>query len=92
MNIIDLSIPLENDIISDPPGMQPKIRYFNHDQTADQIVQFFPGLQKQDLPDAEGWALEQVELITHNGTHRDAPWHFHSTRNRGEIGATHDSE
>ena len=90
MNIIDLSIPLENDIISDPPGMQPKIRYFNHDQTADQIVQFFPGLQKQDLPDAEGWALEQVELITHNGTHLDAPWHFHSTMNRGERAITID--
>jgi ABC-type nitrate/sulfonate/bicarbonate transport system permease component len=43
---------------------------------------FFPGLQKNDLPDGEGWAVEKVQLSTHNGTHLDAPWHFHSTRTR----------
>ena len=28
------------------------------------------------------WAVEKVELITHNGTHLDAPYHFHSTQDR----------
>ena len=28
--IIDLSIYLENDIVSDPPGMLPEITYFTH--------------------------------------------------------------
>ena len=28
--IVDLSIYLENDIISDPDGYQPKIEYVNH--------------------------------------------------------------
>jgi kynurenine formamidase len=77
--LIDLSIFLENDVASDPPGLEPHIQYFNHEQTYEQIAPFFPGLQRQDLPDGEGWAVERVSLSTHNGTHLDAPYHFHST-------------
>ena len=80
--IVDLSIYLENDVRSDPPGMEPKIRYFTHDSTFGQIEPFFPGLAREDLPDGEGWAVEQVALSTHNGTHLDAPYHFHSTMNK----------
>ena len=76
---VDLSIYLENDVLSDPPAYAPKIEYFNHQNTFEQIAPFFPGLRKEDLPDGEGWAVERVELITHNGTHLDAPYHFHST-------------
>jgi kynurenine formamidase len=76
---VDLSIYLENDVRSDPPGLGPKIEYFTHDNTYAQIAPFFPGLQKEDLPDGEGWAVEQISLSTHNGTHLDAPYHFHST-------------
>ena len=39
----------------------------------------FPGLTVDDLPDWEGWAVEEITLSTHSGTHMDAPWHFHST-------------
>ncbi|MGA0839424.1 MAG: cyclase family protein [Pseudomonadales bacterium] len=78
--LVDLSIFLENEVPSDPPGMAPKIRYFTHENTFAQIEPFFPGLRKEDLPDGEGWAVEQVSLSTHNGTHLDAPWHFHSTQ------------
>ncbi len=79
--IIDISMHLENDVISDPPGYGPKITYMSHKDTFSQIAPFFPGLEQEDLPDGEAWAIEKVELITHNGTHLDAPYHFHSTMN-----------
>lgn len=88
--IVDLSIFLENDVISDPPGMQPEISYYNHEDTPEQVTAFFPGLETGDLPDGEGWAVERVKLSTHNGTHLDAPYHFHSTMNRGERAITID--
>lgn len=80
--LIDLSIFLENDVVSDPPGLGPRIEYFTHNNTYEHIAPFFPGLQKNDLPDGEGWAVELVQLSTHNGTHLDAPYHFHSTMDR----------
>ena len=81
-SFVDLSIFLENDVLSDPPAFAPKIEYFTHENTFAQIEPFFPGLKKGDLPDGEGWAVELVQLSTHNGTHLDAPYHFHSTMNQ----------
>jgi hypothetical protein len=49
-----------------------------------------PGLKKEDLPDGQGWAVETVNLSTHNGTHLDAPYHFHPTMNKGERAITID--
>lgn len=84
--LVDLSIPITNDIISDPEVMRPQVRYSKHKETVDQIAAFFPGLTAGDLPDGEGWAVESVQLSTHNGTHMDAPWHFHSTTDQAEGG------
>ncbi len=88
--IIDLSIYLENDVISDPPGARPEITYVDHHQSVDSLASFFPGLEKDDLPDGEAWAVELIKLSTHNGTHLDAPYHFHSTMNEGERAITID--
>jgi kynurenine formamidase len=85
--IVDISIHLENDVISDPPPFAPKISYVDHQMSVAQMLAFFPGLAKADLPDGEAWAIEKVELITHNGTHLDAPYHFHSTMNRRQGAA-----
>ena len=87
---VDLSIYLENDVISDPPPFGPKIQYHKHEETAGQIAGFFPGLKKEDLPDGQGWAVENINLSTHNGTHLDAPYHFHPTMNKGERAITID--
>jgi len=90
MKIIDISMPIENDVISDPAPFVPKVTYIDHKQSVDQIAGFFPGLKKEDLPDGEGWAIEHVSLITHNGTHLDAPYHFHSTMDNGKRAITID--
>jgi kynurenine formamidase len=90
MRIIDLSVPLEAGIASDPPGFEPKITYLGHKETAGQVTQFFPGMKTQDLPGGEGWAIEKLEIITHNGTHLDAPYHHHSTMSGGERAITID--
>jgi len=81
LQIIDISMPLENDIKSDPDFVRPHIEYLQHDETVARIQTFFPGLKAEDLPDAAGWAIEKIQLTTHNGTHLDAPYHFHPTMN-----------
>lgn len=87
---MDLSVPLEADIASDPEIMLPEIEYFTHKDTADQMTGFFPGLEADDLPAGDGWALEKLTIWTHNGTHLDSPYHHHSTMNGGERAITID--
>jgi kynurenine formamidase len=83
-NLVDLSVFLENDVISDPPGLRPSIQYIDHLTSIPSLTAFFPGLEAADLPAGEAWAYEKVELITHNGTHLDAPYHFASTMDKGQ--------
>ena len=87
---VDLSIFLENDVVSDPPLYRPHIDYIDHKMSLPELIGFFPGLRPEDLPAEEAWAIERIQLITHNGTHLDAPYHFASTMNRGERAITID--
>jgi kynurenine formamidase len=89
-SFIDLSIFLENDVVSDPEVFRPKIEYVDHRASVAELAGFFPGLAPEDLPDGEAWALERVELITHNGTHLDAPYHYASTMDKGQRAITID--
>ncbi|ANP91068.1 MULTISPECIES: cyclase family protein [Rhizobium] len=82
--IVDLSVPIANGVAADPPGNEPKIQYTDHQQSLNGILAFFPGLTADQLPDGQGWAVERVDLSTHNGTHLDAPWHFHPTQDHGK--------
>lgn len=78
---VDLSITLCNEVVSDPPFMRPEITYQKHDETLGELGVFFPGVTAADTPDGAGFAAaEWVRLTTHNGTHLDAPWHFHPTQ------------
>jgi kynurenine formamidase len=88
---VDLSITLENEIITDPPFMRPRITYQRHHETVTEAQHFFPGVEAKQFPGGEGFAAaETVTLSTHNGTHLDAPYHFHPTMNGGERAITID--
>ncbi len=87
---VDLSIPITDRVVSDPPIMRPQITRFHHKESFGQIAPFFPGLKQEDLPDGEAWAIESLQLTTHNGTHMDAPYHYHSTSDGGLPAATID--
>lgn len=90
MRIVDLSIPVETGVPSDPPELLPQIEYFDHKTSIPVFLATFPGLREQDLINGEAWAGERVTLSTHSGTHMDAPWHFASTMNGGERARTID--
>jgi kynurenine formamidase len=82
---VDLSITLENDVITDPPFMRPKITYQTHQDTVTELQHFFPGVTGAEVPGGAGFAAaEWVTLTTHNGTHLDAPYHFHPTMDGGK--------
>ncbi|MBP2511789.1 cyclase family protein [Sphingomonas sp. PvP018] len=88
---IDLSITLDPDVITDPPFMRPSIAYQTHDQTVAELQTFFPGVTAEQVPGGLGFAAsETLTLSTHNGTHLDAPWHYHPTMNGGERAITID--
>jgi kynurenine formamidase len=80
--LIDISVPLQNDVPADPPGLHPTIQYSDHQQSLPRMLQFFDGLKAEDLPDGHGWAMEMVQLSTHNGTHLDARGRGPSTKCR----------
>ncbi|WP_316575783.1 cyclase family protein [Nocardia canadensis] len=88
--IVDLSVSLRAGIASDPPGHLPEIDYLDHQATRGDLLQFFPGMQVDDLPDGEGWAIEKVRVSTHNGTHLDAPYHYSATMDGAKRAITID--
>lgn len=87
---VDLSISIEADLPSDPPEMIPKVDYVDHARGAEQMKQFFAGVEKDQLPDGLGWALEILTLTTHSGTHLDAPYHYHPRMDKGKPALTID--
>ena len=87
--IIDLSVAIENGVPADPPPLMPKLTYLDHAVGAVEMEQMFGIPAEKQLAQA-GPASERAEITTHNGTHLDAPWHYHPTMNGGERAITID--
>ena len=77
--LIDLSVPLEHGSASEP--LPARIRYARHDGEGLQQMRQFLGVRPEDLvySNGLGWAVEEVQAITHTGTHVDAPYHYAPT-------------
>lgn len=69
---IDLSVALDSTCGERLPIT---IRYVDHQTGGRQMEEIF-GLPAGSLPGGLGWAGEELTLITHAGTHMDAPWHY----------------
>ncbi|HEX8415446.1 MAG TPA: cyclase family protein [Sphingomicrobium sp.] len=88
---VDLSVTLDNETVADPPFMRPKIVYQDHRDTMPELDMFFPGVTADQVPGGQGFAAsETLTLTTHNGTHMDAPWHYHPTMDGGKRAITID--
>lgn len=90
MKIIDLSVPLQSGITSDPELSKPEIEYYDHKFGAKQMESVFTGLSAKDLKNEEGWASENMRITSHSGTHMDAPYHLNSVQDDGKSMLTID--
>lgn len=77
--LIDLSVPLEHQATSEP--LPAQIRYVRHEGEGLRQMQHFFGVRPEDLvySNGLGWAVEEVQALTHTGTHVDAPYHYGPT-------------
>jgi kynurenine formamidase len=75
MRLIDLSVPIEESA-SEP--FKPEIDRQDH-VAGSSVMQAIFNCSEDDLPDGLGWANDRLTLITHAGTHLDAPYHFAPT-------------
>lgn len=72
VRIMDLSIPIEN-CPSEP--LPVAVSHEEHKHGAELMKMFF-SCTDEDLPGGLGWANDTVNMISHAGTHVDAPWHY----------------
>ncbi|MCG2795714.1 MAG: cyclase family protein [Actinomycetia bacterium] len=73
--LVDLSVPIEE---SESEPVRPVIDRQGHQAGAAVMSQIF-GVPPENLPEGLGWANDNITLITHAGTHLDAPWHYAPT-------------
>ncbi|MDD5748485.1 MAG: cyclase family protein [Actinomycetota bacterium] len=75
VRFVDLSVPIEE---SPSEPFKPEIQHQGHEEGAHVMSQIF-GVPTEMLPGGLGWANDNITLITHAGTHMDAPWHYSPT-------------
>lgn len=83
--IIDISMTLDEETVVDPPHMRPKFSLATHEDTVERFLKTFPGLTRAELPDGLASSYETITLATHNGTHMDAPKHYHPVDKDGNA-------
>lgn len=71
-NVIDLSVPIEHKAKSEP---KPAIIHYSSHKEGTKMAEP-AGVSVEDFPEGIGLASEEITLITHCGTHLDAPYHF----------------
>jgi kynurenine formamidase len=47
-------------------------------------------MKEEDLPNGKGWAVEDLKVTSHSGTHIDAPYHYHDVDENGKTMMTID--
>ena len=79
LRLIDLSVPLEDGAVSEP--VLPRVRYVTHEAEGLAQMRALFGVRPEDLvySGGLGWAVEEVQALTHAGTHVDAPYHYTPT-------------
>src|SRR5262249_12875889 len=79
VRLIDLSVPLEDNAAHEP--IPARISYATHEGQGLQQIRQLLGVRPEDLVYSHGlgWAVEEVQAITHTGTHVDAPYHYAPT-------------
>jgi len=73
VKIYDLSVTMEPN-----PAQPVDVTHSAHKDGAPAMMSIF-GCKESDLPGGLGWAVDNVTLGTHAGTHVDAPWHYAPT-------------
>jgi hypothetical protein len=56
-----------------------------HDQTAEQVIDVLSRAGARGSAGRRGLGGGILQVSSHNGTHVDAPYHYHSTMNRGRT-------
>jgi len=75
MKMYDLNVPTEE---SPSEPIPLKVEHQDHKASAAFMASFFDA-SVDDLPEGNGWANDTVTMISHAGTHVDAPWHYYPT-------------
>ncbi|MFQ5914645.1 MAG: cyclase family protein [Nitrospinota bacterium] len=84
--MIDLSVPLHNGTFDD---MALDIQYIAHEENGRRWAKRF-GVEVSDLPYGHGSSSEKITLMSHCGTHIDAPYHYAPTNSEGKPARTID--
>jgi kynurenine formamidase len=79
VRLIDLSVPLEHHAAHEP--FPARITYISHQGQGLQQMQQYFGVKPEDLVyfTGLGWAIEEIQAISHTGTHVEAPYHYGPT-------------